>query len=251
MSLFGVVPDAGLVAVLVFPLFVGMVFAVVMTAAALRSSVYAVERHAHHVYVACLAALVAFLATREGVGGLVEPWEPPGRPAWTLPVAAAAFAAGVAIFAWERWAVTATSRLTGRVKLLGTRAFQGASGQSMASAFRPVDFWVVSIVTIVLEETVWRGYLIDWLHRGEGWSSPAAVAVAAAAFASLHYWFGLRNVVLKFVSGLAWGLMFVGSGTVLVPAASHIGFQVGVFNSWRKARSRREDDVADSVRLGL
>ncbi len=50
------------------------------------------------------------------------------------------------------------------------------------------------------------------------------LAISAVAFGSNHAYFGWRNVVSKSVLGLAWGGLFLATGSLVAPVVSHLAF---------------------------
>lgn len=76
------------------------------------------------------------------------------------------------------------------------------------------------------EELLWRGYLIHYLTDALSLSVVVAVLLSAVSFGLNHYYFGLRNVALKMLSGGAWGLLMVTTGSLVAPFASHLAFDL-------------------------
>jgi membrane protease YdiL (CAAX protease family) len=110
-----------------------------------------------------------------------------------------------------------------------TRLVLVAAGVPAAdySMFRPLVgnpalylFWVgpVSWGTAAFgEEMLMRGFVLDGFRRllgGEGarLAAPGAVALQALLFGLLHAYQGLGGVVLTAVIGLAFGIIWLGSG---------------------------------------
>jgi membrane protease YdiL (CAAX protease family) len=86
--------------------------------------------------------------------------------------------------------------------------------------------WLMVPVAYIVtaEEVVWRGYLLP----------KVGLVLSSLAFAAHHYFFGLRHTAFSFLAGLAWGGLFLGSGSLVPPVASHL-----VYNAlaWRYMRS--------------
>ena len=76
------------------------------------------------------------------------------------------------------------------------------------------------------EELLWRGYLIAFAMQDFAFPWWGALLLSAAAFGVNHYYFGLRNVAAKFVSGLVWGGLFLLTGSLLIPVVAHATFNI-------------------------
>jgi membrane protease YdiL (CAAX protease family) len=79
---------------------------------------------------------------------------------------------------------------------------------------------------ILAEEVLWRGYLYRFLESYEMFPPAAALGLAALSFGSIHLHFGLRGAATKCIAGLAWGGLFLLTGSLLAPVASHLAFNV-------------------------
>jgi membrane protease YdiL (CAAX protease family) len=82
---------------------------------------------------------------------------------------------------------------------------------------------------VVVEEALWRGYLIGYMEGVLGVPPAAALAASALAFGVNHLYFGLRNAAAKAVEGLVWGLLFLFGG-LLAPVLSHLTFNLLALN---------------------
>ncbi len=81
------------------------------------------------------------------------------------------------------------------------------------------------------EELLWRGFMITFLVSRWQWSWLGALLISSALFGLNHYYYGVRNVVLKTISGFVWGWLFIMTGSLLAPFLSHLTFQYFV---WRR-----------------
>lgn len=83
-------------------------------------------------------------------------------------------------------------------------------------------FIFVAITVGICEEVLYRGFLsffiTDYLHAAPLWSC----AAAAAVFGLSHFMQGLRGVWQSCLFGLLTGLLFIGSGSLLLPILIHI-----------------------------
>ena len=82
---------------------------------------------------------------------------------------------------------------------------------------------------VVVEEVLWRGYLIGYAEDVLGVPRAVALAASALAFGINHLYFGLRNAGAKVVEGAVWGLLFVFGG-LLAPVLSHLTFNLLALN---------------------
>lgn len=83
---------------------------------------------------------------------------------------------------------------------------------------------VLTALAVAAEEVLWRGYLLAFMQEEFALSWGGALLIAAAAFGSNHFYFGLRNVGAKFVLGLLWGGLFLATSSLLASLASHLTF---------------------------
>jgi len=160
---------------------------------------------------------------------------------WSAPAGwiAGGLAIGAALFFAERFIVEARGPAT------GSRAFllEGRSDTWRDLKIAPAVYLVLALVVVVTEELVWRGVLLHGLTSRYGWSQPVALGASSAAFGLNHYYFGLRNVVYKWVFGAVWGLLLLASGSLLVPIGSHLAYE-GLVGAQLLARGRSRPQEA-------
>ncbi|NBB89951.1 MAG: CPBP family intramembrane metalloprotease [Spirochaetes bacterium] len=84
----------------------------------------------------------------------------------------------------------------------------------------------LTITSVTAEEVLWRGYLYTALTSLDLMPAVAAFGVSAVSFGSIHVHFGLWGVVTKCLWGAVWGLLFVLTGSLVAPVASHLAFNV-------------------------
>lgn len=133
------------------------------------------------------------------------PWHP--APAWAL--------GGVAA-GWALWRV---QRALARRE--AAPLWAGAAGWT---GYARLMALVACLV--VAEEVVWRGYLL----------AEVGLVASSLAFAAHHYFFGPRHVAFTALAGLAWGGLYLLSGSLVPPVASHLVFNVLAWHHLRASR---------------
>jgi uncharacterized protein len=84
-------------------------------------------------------------------------------------------------------------------------------------------WWIVVGLTAgICEEIVFRGFLLHYLHVGP-WNLNLVVALllSSVIFAAQHLYQGTTGVLLATVVGMCFGLLFLLSGTLLLPIGLH------------------------------
>lgn len=134
-------------------------------------------------------------------------------------------------------AAASVGERTGREGGAGSihRLVEGHSPDLLDERYRLAPMVATGLVTATAEELVFRGGLLDFVRSGIG--LPLALTITAVTFGSTHAFFGLRNVLLKTVSGGVWGMLAVLFGSLLPALVAHLAFQGLVF---RRLRVRRE-----------
>ncbi len=82
-------------------------------------------------------------------------------------------------------------------------------------------FALVALSAGICEEVVYRAWLLDFLHAAGGLGGWTLVAVAAVAFGLGHYYQGLAGILITSLLGLAFCVLYIASGTLLVPIVVH------------------------------
>ena len=92
-------------------------------------------------------------------------------------------------------------------------------------------FALVSVTAGLTEEWIFRGYLLQELQRQTGCSLSLALAVSSLLFGWNHLYQGLGNTVKTTVAGLAFGVLAILTGGLLIPMLLHalVDLQVNVF----------------------
>ena len=156
-------------------------------------------------------------------------------PAAALALAAlVGIATGAGVFYGELAASRLIARLSQRSRGL-RRALDGMSQDFARSQERTAlaPALVLSLYIVFAEELLWRGFLLHFLTSAFSLPVAAAVLVAALAFGANHYYFGLRNVALKTLSGIVWAVLLLWTGSLLAPFFSHYTFECLV---WRRLK---------------
>lgn len=102
-----------------------------------------------------------------------------------------------------------------------------AAGVVRRSVDVPTRYVVIAVVTAVFEELLFRGAVFTEVREAVG--VVGALLASSALFAFHHISFGPAAVAGKLLAGLGWASLFLVSGTVLVPIASHLMFQFLVY----------------------
>ena len=111
-------------------------------------------------------------------------------------------------------------------------ALEGRARRLPSLRSRGMYMWL-SVAIALVEEFIWRGFLIVFLVRELGMHTTGAIVLAGALFGSNHVALGLQSVVAKTVDGIMWGGLAVMSGELWSPFVSHTTFQYMV---WRRSR---------------
>lgn len=96
------------------------------------------------------------------------------------------------------------------------------------------SFWgymILSLLVCIAEEFIWRGFLLSFLINHFNIHIGWALLISSFLFGLNHLFFGLRNIFLKFIDGIVWGLLFLITSSLLIPILSHLTFQYFV---WRR-----------------
>jgi ABC-2 type transport system ATP-binding protein len=97
---------------------------------------------------------------------------------------------------------------------------------------------IVLTVRAASEEVVWRWCLLGALAPHLG--GPAALAISTACFALAHAgWQGRRGVGVHFVTGSAFGGVFLVTGSLAAPVAAHVAYNLLVALAVEGERSVR------------
>ncbi len=80
----------------------------------------------------------------------------------------------------------------------------------------------LSITAAICEETLFRGFLLHYLHvRPWRLSLMFALLIAAVIFGLQHVYLGISGVLTSTVTGLLFGLLFLLTGNLLLPILFH------------------------------
>jgi CAAX protease family protein len=85
-----------------------------------------------------------------------------------------------------------------------------------------VLFAAVAISAGICEEVVFRGWLLGTLHATAGLSGTALILAAAAIFGLAHIYQRITGVVLTGILGALFCVLYVATGSLLVPILLHI-----------------------------
>lgn len=88
---------------------------------------------------------------------------------------------------------------------------------------------LVIILAAVLEELIWRGYLIPALMSIWSLELWLALFISSVAFSIHHVYFGLHQIGIKAAQGMLWGGVFLFSASLLPAIIAHIAFNLFIF----------------------
>lgn len=237
----------GLYFVALFPVLSGVGFTLIQAALSLRPRAYSpdlVVRFAGWIHLAFLLVPLSVVVTEAQSAGALWAigvrWpELPMMPAAaaTIVVGAAAALIGAALYYNELLiSLALRSFVTPAIgSSIAASIMEGRSSTLRTLTPGFADFMTCATLVAGVEEFLWRGYLISVLTTDVGLSVAGAVLVSAALFGSIHAYFGVRNVLLKTFDGAVWGLLLIGTSSLLGPFISHATFQYFV---WRRLNRR-------------
>jgi len=108
---------------------------------------------------------------------------------------------------------------------------RGVKGLVRTDSFPKSRFvWIaLSIIISVLEEFIWRGFLITALVDEFQFSLLNGLLVSSFLFGINHYYFGIQNVLLKMISGFIWGSLYLQTLNIVYPMIAHTVFNIIVY----------------------
>jgi membrane protease YdiL (CAAX protease family) len=193
------------------------------------------DAHGFWIYPALLLAPAAAIASSADARELLDSVEVvPAGPAAAV-VLAGAVALGIAQYRLDLLSAILAKRAAARrdalLKLLDGR-------EESLGAFRPplTALVVMAVLVAALEEVLWRGFLLAYLDTTRGWGAAAALAACSISYGAVHYYFGLRNVVVKGLHGTVWGVLVIAGAGLLAAALAHVTFELCVARGLRRAQ---------------
>ena len=94
----------------------------------------------------------------------------------------------------------------------------------------PIGLLLICILgEVILEEILWRGYLVSYATDVLNIPVQYAVVIASLAFGMNHLAYGLANVISKTLFGIILSLMYLVSGSLLPCILCHQVFNLMVF----------------------
>lgn len=81
---------------------------------------------------------------------------------------------------------------------------------------------LVAISAGICEEVVFRGWLLSTLHTTMGLSGIALIGLASVLFGCAHVYQGPTGVFLTALAGALFCLLYIATGSLLVPIALHV-----------------------------
>jgi len=90
-------------------------------------------------------------------------------------------------------------------------------------------FYIMILLSIIIsfcEEFIWRSYLITYLK--DVITIWPALILSSILFGINHYYFGVQAIILKSVTGIILGILYLTSGNVWSPFLTHTVFNIYV-----------------------
>jgi membrane protease YdiL (CAAX protease family) len=134
----------------------------------------------------------------------------------------------------QRVATPMVTRLLPRLANMQPRGNTTVDNMDLLRLYARPSFLVFAFATNLLEEFLWRGYLMEAVT---GWfgSIWIAMLISAAAYGSYHFAFGPRDAFLNGLNGGMYALLYVLSGTLLASMVAHWAYNWLAFGSIRRA----------------
>jgi membrane protease YdiL (CAAX protease family) len=181
------------------------------------------------VYGVNVVVLWGFAAAAVGICGWAWVSESPARSAdWLW--APAILAPGLGVAAAAYFVLALLPLLQSLRGPRWRRAYAAAFRRSMSdipgllpdSPLERLAFVLVSLSAGICEETLFRGFLIRFLHEGAlGLPLAAALVASSLMFGLGHAYQGVKGVLGTAVAGLAFGLLFLLSGSLIACILLH------------------------------
>ncbi|MBV9070073.1 MAG: ATP-binding cassette domain-containing protein [Acidobacteria bacterium] len=195
--------------VLGFPLVLAVGYGAVFTAARMargRSGIETAGKLAPYLFP--LFLLIPLAAVLAAEPDLPRRFAPPRNYGWAISLGGIAL--GAVLFFGE-------SQLNGWWQRRRNKP-SALDGMVLVPALLPF----LSIGVVLAEEIIWRGYLLTRLTAHYGLAPAVALVVAAAFFALHHGHFGLVTAGYKGMCAVAWGFLFLATGSLLPSALAHL-----------------------------
>lgn len=150
----------------------------------------------------------------------------------------AAIVTGVLLYYHELYLSVTIKRLTRRIDRRFNTLIEGGAPSLRKQHTSFGLYMLLSAGVAFAEEVIWRGFLTSFLVDRFDLPLYAALAIAATLFGFNHIYFGLRNVALKTIDGLVWGLLMFATSSVLLSFVSHLTFQYFVWQRMARQQLR-------------
>jgi membrane protease YdiL (CAAX protease family) len=214
--------------VIAFPALQALVYVVLFVAAKMAwglAGITRMSRLAPHLFPLVLALPLAVVAWSDP--SLWRLWLQTPSLLWVV----IGIATGVALFYGEsgfnQWRRT---RAAGS-RAAGSRPAGSRAGSMDGFVFSPLLFPFQSLLIVVMEETIWRGFLFAAMMQRFHWSVPLAVVGSAVLFSLHHAYFGAATAAFKGLSATAYSVLFLAGGSIWVCLAAHFASDL---LAWRR-----------------
>ncbi len=230
--------------IMAYPLLLALAFSLLFTAAFMlrrHEGITWMSSHAMFFYVFILLALFALVVSHTDYASIMAKFtfhenyqSPIEKLLWII----FSVACGAVLFYGERlWNI-----------LFATANPQSPRKTDFSSGDFSLWFPVMSMLTVPMEEIIWRGYLPDLLQQELGLRMLSAYLLSAILFGLHHYHFGVKTIAYKIFSALLWSVLYVRSGSLLVCIAAHLTSDM---LAWRLLFRIRKKSASTRLTLSL
>ena len=138
---------------------------------------------------------------------------------------------GMAFYYTEIIAAQTWMKLRTRNKLITKRWVFGETKRIVRQGQRlPIGLLLGCIFgEVILEELLWRGYLISYANDVLSMSVQYTVVISSLAFGMNHLVYGLANVISKTLFGIILSIMYLVSESLFPCILCHLVFNIMVF----------------------
>lgn len=128
-----------------------------------------------------------------------------------------------------------------KTKLVNSSTQDTNNTSRISECFLPNNF-LISLLLLtaipLLEELIWRGMLIGVVSEKLAFNLYGTIMLSAISYGSIHLYFGLKEASIKTLSGIIFSILFMASGSIIVPFLTHatMNFKALKYNCELKKR---------------